>query len=216
MGLNTVRLEGKLENDHFLDFADRNGILIMAGWCCCDHWEKWDKWKPEDRHHRRRVAAGSAVPAARATPACSSGSTPATCRRRPTSRSATWRWPQEVRWPNPIVSSAAPKKAEHSGDSGVKMWGPYEWVPPALLAGGHASKGGAYGFNTETSPGPAVPPIESLRKMLPPDKLWPINEYWDFHAGGGAVQQHRRAHRRAGGPLRQGHATSRTTPSSRS
>jgi len=48
MGLNTVRLEGKLENEHFFDMADEQGILIMAGWCCCDYWEQWDKWKDED------------------------------------------------------------------------------------------------------------------------------------------------------------------------
>ena len=48
MGLNTIRLEGKLENEHFFDMADEKGILVMAGWCCCDYWEQWDKWKDED------------------------------------------------------------------------------------------------------------------------------------------------------------------------
>jgi exo-1,4-beta-D-glucosaminidase len=45
--------------------------------------------------------------------------------------------------------------------------------------------GGAYGFNTETSPGPAVPPVEGLKSFIPEDKLWPINEVWEYHAGGG-------------------------------
>jgi exo-1,4-beta-D-glucosaminidase len=44
--------------------------------------------------------------------------------------------------------------------------------------------GGAFGFNTETSPGPAIPPIESLRRMLPADHLWPIDSVWEYHAGG--------------------------------
>ena len=48
MGLNTIRLEGKLENEEFFDLADREGILVMAGWCCCDFWEQWQHWKPED------------------------------------------------------------------------------------------------------------------------------------------------------------------------
>ena len=48
MGLNTIRLEGKLETEEFFDMADRQGLLIMAGWCCCDFWEKWPKWKPQD------------------------------------------------------------------------------------------------------------------------------------------------------------------------
>ena len=48
MNLNTIRLEGKIEDDHFLDLCDRKGILVMAGWCCCDHWERWRNWKSED------------------------------------------------------------------------------------------------------------------------------------------------------------------------
>jgi exo-1,4-beta-D-glucosaminidase len=45
--------------------------------------------------------------------------------------------------------------------------------------------GGAYGFNTETSPGPAVPPLEELETFIPQDQLWPMSEVWDLHAGGG-------------------------------
>ena len=48
MGLNTIRQEGKLEPDDFYDATDRLGILVMPGWCCCDHWEHWKSWKPED------------------------------------------------------------------------------------------------------------------------------------------------------------------------
>ncbi len=48
MGLNTIRLEGKLETKEFFDLADERGILLMAGWCCCDHWEHWPNWKPQD------------------------------------------------------------------------------------------------------------------------------------------------------------------------
>src|SRR6266404_6231079 len=48
MGLNTVRLEGKLETEEFFEMADRTGILVMAGWCCCDFWEHWGSWKDED------------------------------------------------------------------------------------------------------------------------------------------------------------------------
>ena len=48
MGLNTIRLEGKLETDEFYDLADEEGVLLMPGWCCCDQWETWDKWDAED------------------------------------------------------------------------------------------------------------------------------------------------------------------------
>ena len=63
------------------------------------------------------------------------------------------------------------------------MTGPYEYVAPSFwyLDTRH---GGAFGFNTETSPGPAIPPVASLWRMLPPDHLWPIDSVWEYHAGG--------------------------------
>src|SRR5579864_5468646 len=54
MGLNTIRLEGKMEHEEFFDMADRMGFLIMPGWCCCDFWERWRHWKPE--HHKIAAA----------------------------------------------------------------------------------------------------------------------------------------------------------------
>ena len=48
LNLNAVRFEGKLEDDHFMDLADQYGILVLAGWCCCDHWEQWPRWEAED------------------------------------------------------------------------------------------------------------------------------------------------------------------------
>ena len=47
MNLNTVRLEGKLEDDAFYDICDRLGVLVMPGWCCCSPWEQWKNWKDE-------------------------------------------------------------------------------------------------------------------------------------------------------------------------
>jgi exo-1,4-beta-D-glucosaminidase len=69
MNLNAVRFEGKLEDDHFLELCDRYGILVMAGWCCCDHWEQWQQWDQEDetiaaaslRDQLRRLARHPAV-----------------------------------------------------------------------------------------------------------------------------------------------------------
>src|SRR5205085_2312567 len=47
MGLNAIRLEGRMETDEFFDLADQMGILIMPGWTCCDMWEHWKEWQPE-------------------------------------------------------------------------------------------------------------------------------------------------------------------------
>src|SRR3984957_8957007 len=183
MGLNTIRLEGKLEDETFMERADREGILVMAGWCCCDAWEKWNKWGDENR----RVSVDSLrdqILRLRAHPSIlvwlnGSDNPPPPDRAR-----ACLDVEKENNWPKPVISSATAKKTEVTGDSGVKMSGPYEYVSSNywLL---DTKAGGAHGFNTETSPGPAVPPLEGLKSMFPPDKLWPVNEVWDFHAGGG-------------------------------
>jgi exo-1,4-beta-D-glucosaminidase len=83
MNLNAVRFEGKLEDDHFLELCDRMGILVMAGWCCCDHWEQWGSGTRKTTIAAESCAINCA--AWRATPRSSTGSTAATIRRRPKS-----------------------------------------------------------------------------------------------------------------------------------
>jgi exo-1,4-beta-D-glucosaminidase len=94
---------------------------------------------------------------------------------------------KESLWPNPILSSATGASTTITGPSGVKMTGPYDYVPPNYWLI-DTKLGGAWGFNTETSPGPAIPLPTSLRKFLPSDKLWPQNEVWGFHEGGERFQ----------------------------
>ena len=183
MNLNAVRLEGKLMSDDFFDLADEYGILVMPGWCCCDHWEKWAKWRPEER----KVATASLrdqTTRLRNHPSVfvwldgSDNPPPAEIEK------AYLEVLKQVHWPKPVLSSASEKKTTVTGPSGVKMTGPYDYVPPNYWLEDH-EHGGAFGFNTETSPGPAIPPIDSLKRMLPEKQLWPINDTWDYHAGGG-------------------------------
>jgi exo-1,4-beta-D-glucosaminidase len=191
MGLNTIRLEGKLESDYFYELADREGILVMAGWCCCDHWEHWT--------HHEDYEKGPTWDAEDYTVAARSQEDQV---RRLRNHPSLLVWlngsdnppPPDVekmyigilkkyQWPNPYLSSATAKVSQVTGPSGVKMAGPYEWVPPSywLL---DKTLGGAHGFATEISPGPAVPPVESLRRMLPAEHLWPTDDHWYYHAGG--------------------------------
>jgi len=182
MGMNTIRLEGRLDRDELFEKTDRLGILVMPGWTCCDVWEKWDKWKGD----QSRVAEASLrdqITRLRNHPSVfvwlngSDNPPPADVER------VYLDIEKELQWPNPIVSSASEQKAAGSGESGVKMTGPYEYVPPVYwLADTQA--GGAYGYNTETSPGPAIPPIESLEKFIPKEHLWPIDDVWNYHSGG--------------------------------
>jgi exo-1,4-beta-D-glucosaminidase len=193
MGLNTIRLEGKLETEEFFDLADRKGILVMAGWCCCDHWEHWSKWKPQD-FDIAKASLTDQLYRMRSHPSlvmwlnASDGPPP------PDVEQTFLEVEKQLRFPDPTVSSASGAPTSVSGESGVKMSGPYEYIAPSYwtedaLGSGNKCKlnqcGGAHGFNTETSPGPAVPPVESLRAMLPNDHLWPIDDWWNFHAGGG-------------------------------
>jgi exo-1,4-beta-D-glucosaminidase len=182
MNLNAVRFEGKLEDDHFLDLADQYGILILAGWCCCDHWEKWPQWEAQDeaiaaaslRDQLRRLARHPSV----FDWLYGSDNPPP-----PKIEQMYLDIIKEVEWPNPYQSSATAKKTP-AGETGVKMTGPYEYVAPSYWTL-DTTRGGAHGFNTETSPGPAPPPIETLRAMLPAEHLWPIDAWWNYHAGGG-------------------------------
>jgi len=196
MGLNTVRLEGKLETRELFDLADERGILLIAGWCCCDHWEHWPNWKPQDftiaeQSLRDQIYRLRGHPSLLAWMNGSDNPPP------PDVEQTYLKVEKDLLWTNPVVSSATAKLAGFSGESGVKMTGPYEYVAPSYWQTDKTDSarqcnqggcGGAYGFNTETSMGPAVPPIESIRAMVGKDHLWPIDDTWNYHAGGGAFK----------------------------
>ena len=63
---------------------------------------------------------------------------------------------RDARWPNPILASASGDTSSVLGPTGVKMTGPYDWVPPGYWYDPRAD-GGAEGFNTETSAGTVDP-----------------------------------------------------------
>jgi exo-1,4-beta-D-glucosaminidase len=182
MHLNTIRLEGRLDRDELFEKTDKLGILVMPGWTCCDAWERWRLWTGD----QDRVAAASLrdqITRLRNHPSVfvflngSDNPPPADVEQMYLGIE------KELEWPNPIVSSASAQKTTVTGESGVKMTGPYEYVPPDYWIE-DTEAGGAYGYNTETSPGPAIPLKESLEKFIPKDHLWPIDDVWNYHAGG--------------------------------
>jgi exo-1,4-beta-D-glucosaminidase len=181
MGLNTIRLEGRLDREEFYEKTDRLGILVMPGWTCCDAWERWKDWHADQRD----IAAASLksqIHILRQHPSVfvwlngSDGPPPAEV------ESMYLGILKELEWPNPALSSASATATTVTGGSGVKMTGPYEYVPPVYWLTDKEA-GGAQGYNTETSPGPAIPPRESLERFIPKDHLWPIDDVWNFHAG---------------------------------
>ncbi len=201
LGLNTIRLEGKLENPEFYELADQLGVLVLPGWECCDKWEAHAgtgaaAWSESDYLIARRSMASEAR-LLRNHPSVlcfQIGSDFA-----PPPRVADI-YVSELRaadWVLPIVSSGSSEfnndwaggvselgttATEAAGLSGMKMW-PYDWVPPVYWYS--QRYGGAVGFSSESSAGHSIPRLPSLRKMLRPeelDLLWQRPETHQYHA----------------------------------
>ncbi|KAH8690116.1 putative glycosyl hydrolase [Talaromyces proteolyticus] len=182
LGMNTVRLEGKQEHPELFEIADEIGLMIMPGWECCDWWEGWtyntdvpsyvrfnehDYWIANYSmlHEASMMQTHPSIltflvgsdywPNERAAKIYVDGL-------------STWDWP------NPIVASAGelgyPKIL---GSSGVRMDGPYDYVPPNYWYGGQV--GAAFGFGAEEGAGVGTPEIRSLKRFLSEDDL---NDLW--------------------------------------
>jgi exo-1,4-beta-D-glucosaminidase len=183
MHLNCLRMDGVFEDDHFLNLADRSGMLLMPGWPCCAYWEQWQSWKDKDypiavASTRDRIRWFRNHPSMMVWLNADDNPPPEKVARMYVDVL------KQENWPNPVLASATGKPAAVTGPTGLKMSGPYEYVPPSYwLTDKH--NGGAFGFLPEMSLGPEIPPVEGLREFLPADHLWPIDEYWDFHYGGG-------------------------------
>jgi exo-1,4-beta-D-glucosaminidase len=79
----------------------------------------------------------------------------------------------------PYICSAKSQKSL-AGWSGTKMEGPYEYVAPDYWYK-DTEAGGAFGWNTETCIGANIAQLESLRRMIPEESLWPLSDVWDYH-----------------------------------
>ncbi len=200
MNLNTVRLEGFWgSNQKIYDAADERGLLIMIGWSCQWEWQSYCG-RPETNfmsitsEHDMKVQTEGYFDQVRWLRNHPSvflwvfGSDKLLLPKlekmlqeglnqldgsRPTLASCKW-------WD---YGSTLFNTSEVSGKTGVKMLGPYVYVTPNYWYE-DTTAGGAYGFNTETGPGPQVPPIESIRKMIPQKDLFDLNgEIWQYHCG---------------------------------
>ena len=191
MRLNAVRLEGKFEHDEFYALADRAGLLVLDGWSCGDAWERWDLWtapvcalaSASVRAQARRLAAHACVLAFLVG---SDYHPPAAIER-------DWlRVFAEERWPNAVLSSATERVSDVSGRTGVKMSGPYSWVPPHYFLTDTARQyGGAWGFLTEGGPGENPLRAGSVERVFAPAHAqeWPLNaSVWHYHCGNAAAK----------------------------
>lgn len=183
MGLNMLRWESKIASEHIVEEADRRGIPLMLGWMCCNQWEKWDQWSVED-HQVAAESLRSQILMLRAHPAVflwangSDGLPPVPIRHE------YHRILSELHWQNAVVDTVSSFARAPDGSrewDGIHMQGPYSWRPPTYWFSGRYAA--ARGACAEQGDNEDIPPYESLKKFIPADKLWPINETWYFHAG---------------------------------
>ena len=183
MNMNIVRSEGKFEDDNFYDICDKKGLLVMTGWMCCGTWQYPENWDNAEREVA--MSSDSSMMLWLRNKACimvwlnGSDMPP----RDTTVESDYLHIEDQLNWPNPTISTADGTKSKVSGFSGVKMSGPYDWVPPSYWENDTTKYGGAWSFATEISPGPAIPPYESLVKFLPKDSIATGNSDWLYHCG---------------------------------
>lgn len=188
MNMNTIRFENVWgTSQNIYDECDRQGILALVGWSC--HWE-WEVYtgKPNDRY------------------GCISSEEDIDLISESWRDQILWlrNHPSIICWyaasdmlprteleqryldilaeidDRPYTVHAGSAKSALSGPAGMKMWGPYEWQAPYYWYSEEA-KGNAVGFNTETGIGAQMPVIESLRKFIPEDQLWPVGDAYDYH-----------------------------------
>jgi exo-1,4-beta-D-glucosaminidase len=189
MDLNAIRLEGFWGSGPTLyDLCDRYGILLMAGWSCQWEWEDYvgkpaDEFgavmSPEDMDLVARSFQDQLI-LWRNHPSIFVWALGSDKLPRPELERKYMQVLEAYDPSRPALMSTKGLRSEISGDTGVKMNGPYDYVPPIYWFE-DTKNGGAFGFNTETGPGPQPPPLESLKRMLPADHLWPIDEVWDYH-----------------------------------
>jgi exo-1,4-beta-D-glucosaminidase len=189
MNLNALRLEGFWgTSEDLYDLCDANGILLMAGWSCQWEWENL-VGKPNDEFgcikspEDIRLIAQSwrdQVKWLRNHPSIFVWMEGSDTNPRPELEQEYINILKEDDPTRPALISAKARTSPLTGQSGVKMAGPYDYVPPIYWYL-DTKNGGAFGFNTETGPGPQVPPLESLKKMFPEKDLWPINDSWYYH-----------------------------------
>lgn len=192
--LNALRLEGFWgTSQDMYNLCDEYGILLLAGWSC--QWE-WTDYlgRPADEPYGGLVTPELMDLAAKSWrdqvlwlrnhPAIFAWAEGSDMIPHPDLEKRYIEILKEIDPTRPTLASTKDKTSTITGPSGVKMRGPYDYVPPVYWYV-DTQNGGAYGFNTETGPGPQVPPLESLRKMMPEDKLWPINDFWNYHCSRG-------------------------------
>jgi len=176
MNLNALRMEAPRGDDYLFDKCDEEGILLIVGWCCCSIWEEWKTWTPHTAD-MAELSWHDQVVHLRNHPSLmnwlygSDRFPPAAIEKRYIKVLDVYDGTR------PYQSSATQMASDIAGYTGLFM-GPYAkgyaYRPPSYWWG-------RMEFNTEAGPsGEQIPPIESLRRMMPEKDLWPISNSWNI------------------------------------
>ncbi|KAJ6115435.1 hypothetical protein N7486_001213 [Penicillium sp. IBT 16267x] len=165
LGLNTIRLEGKQEHPELYDLADEMGLMVLAGWECCDKWEAWEVKMMQAHPSLLGFLVGSDYwPNDQATKVYIEAF-------------------KQMDWNLPVIASASKRGyPEALGPSGMKMNGPYDWVPPNYWYGDE--EGAAFGFGSELGAGVGTPEIDSLQRFMSHkdlETLWKEPHMGSYH-----------------------------------
>jgi exo-1,4-beta-D-glucosaminidase len=192
LGLNGFRTEGKQLPEDFYEQMDRAGILIDAGFQCCDAWQLQDSKLTSN--HDFEVLSNSARTIAenlRNHPSVlnfSWSDNNPTLRQEAVSLAGF----RQADFQDPLIASAEYKSAPGLGSSGEKE-GPYDWVPPSYWYDSthyapsdptRTNVGGAWAFDSEASAGDTVPTLDSIQRFMSPfeqSKLWRSFDYNQYH-----------------------------------
>lgn len=200
MNLNSIRLESFWgRNRTIMETADELGLLLMLGWTAHWEWEDYigiphdeyvsirgdeakrlhaDNYRDQVLWHRRHPSVAIWTYGSDKLP-------------RPKLEIMLNERMAQADTTRPILSycggtmlmgSNDPRQSEISGPTGVKMEGPYDWVAPVYWYI-DTRYGGAFGFNTEVGPGPQIPPLATILKMIPREHLWPVDDVWLYYSG---------------------------------
>jgi exo-1,4-beta-D-glucosaminidase len=179
MDVNTIRLEGHIMPPGFFEQMDRAGLLVNAGYQCCDAWELQSSGLTTGADFK--IMQNSALTIGqnlRNHPSVFSfqwSDLPPTARQESVSLAAFSR----ADFTDPIISSAEYNSSPRLGVSGEKE-GPYDWVPPSYWYdtthfdtndSTQTNAGGSWGYDSEQSAGDTVPTLDSLRRFMSAGEL---------------------------------------------
>jgi exo-1,4-beta-D-glucosaminidase len=197
MGIDAIRTEGKEMPADFYEQMDKAGILLDAGFQCCDKWQPSSSGRgvtAQDFHvmYLSSLTIGERLRDHPSVINYSWSDNPPIKEQEVASTEGF----SQAGFTDPIVSSAEYNSSGLLGPAGEKE-GPYDWVPPSYwFDTTHASNngndddstqtnvGGSFGFDSEQGSGDTVPTMDSIQRFLSPADqaaLWQQPDAHQYH-----------------------------------